>query len=206
MKAISIQNPWAHLILTGQKTVECRTWRTNYRGNLLICSSANPKIDGMVSGHAVCIVRLDKIEPFGPEHVKPACLDCNQPDTYAWHFTDLRLIKPFKVKGKLNFYYVDDDKIKEVQRADDLTDAEKEAYFKEYIRPFAHKATAREKNNHVAKLEKEKRLQDSYEIGYNRRIEEGMARRKKSDKQEQLEEDDVKLIRCKGRILRLKRH
>lgn len=36
MKALSIRQPWAWLIVHGFKPVENRTWRTNYRGFLLI--------------------------------------------------------------------------------------------------------------------------------------------------------------------------
>lgn len=36
MKALSIRQPWASLIVLGLKPVENRTWRTNYRGQLLI--------------------------------------------------------------------------------------------------------------------------------------------------------------------------
>lgn len=32
MKALSIQQPWAWLIATGQKDIENRTWNTGYRG------------------------------------------------------------------------------------------------------------------------------------------------------------------------------
>ena len=34
MKALSIRQPWAELIMQGRKTLELRTWRTNYRGAL----------------------------------------------------------------------------------------------------------------------------------------------------------------------------
>lgn len=36
MKALSIQQPWAWLIAAGVKSVENRTWRTNYRGPVMI--------------------------------------------------------------------------------------------------------------------------------------------------------------------------
>jgi hypothetical protein len=40
MKAITIRQPWAQLIVSGAKDVENRTWSTNYRGLILIHSSA----------------------------------------------------------------------------------------------------------------------------------------------------------------------
>jgi hypothetical protein len=36
MKALTIKQPWAHLIITGQKDIENRTWTTSYRGPVLI--------------------------------------------------------------------------------------------------------------------------------------------------------------------------
>lgn len=36
MKAISIRQPWAWLIVAGHKDVENRTWATDYRGPILI--------------------------------------------------------------------------------------------------------------------------------------------------------------------------
>lgn len=39
MKALSLRQPWAWLVVTGYKTIETRTWKTNYRGLLLIHAS-----------------------------------------------------------------------------------------------------------------------------------------------------------------------
>jgi len=36
MKAISVRQPWAHLIVSGIKCIENRDWNTNYRGPLFI--------------------------------------------------------------------------------------------------------------------------------------------------------------------------
>lgn len=43
MKALSIMQPWAWLIVNGHKSVENRTWNTGYRGPLLI--HAGKKLD-----------------------------------------------------------------------------------------------------------------------------------------------------------------
>ena len=39
VKIISVRQPWAYLIVAGYKPVENRTWRTSYRGPLLIHAS-----------------------------------------------------------------------------------------------------------------------------------------------------------------------
>ena len=40
MKALSVRQPYAHLILTGLKRIENRTWQTQYRGPLVIHAGA----------------------------------------------------------------------------------------------------------------------------------------------------------------------
>lgn len=45
MKAITIKQPWASLIALGIKDIENRTWKTNYRGRVLIHSSAKPDVE-----------------------------------------------------------------------------------------------------------------------------------------------------------------
>lgn len=42
MKALSIRQPWAWLIVAGIKPVENRTWRTHYRGPLVIHAGKHP--------------------------------------------------------------------------------------------------------------------------------------------------------------------
>ena len=48
----------------------------------------------MLSGSALCVVNLYKIAGVDGD--------------YEWHLTDVRKVKPFPVKGKLNLYEVDD--------------------------------------------------------------------------------------------------
>ena len=67
MKAISIKNPFATQILRGTKNIEYRTWDTKHRGDLLICSSANPQVPGMLSGCALCVVELVDTQ-YDPEN------------------------------------------------------------------------------------------------------------------------------------------
>lgn len=112
MKALSLRPEWAMPVLLGLKTIECRTWKTAYRGNLLICSSAR-KTPATIAGKALCIVTLDEIEPFTKDHMFDAYMeDLEQPqNAYAWHLSNLRWVKPFDVKGKLNFYEVEDSKV-----------------------------------------------------------------------------------------------
>jgi hypothetical protein len=66
MKALSLLQPWATLVVKGKKTIETRSWQTAYRGPLLIHASkskagallaADPPFSGFIPG-------FDRL-PFG---------------------------------------------------------------------------------------------------------------------------------------------
>jgi len=58
MRALSLHPIYADEVCSGDKKIEHRTWRTEYRGNLLICASLHNDGASFVRGHAVCIVNL----------------------------------------------------------------------------------------------------------------------------------------------------
>lgn len=104
MKAISVRQPAANKIAAGEKTIEIRTWTTHYRGDLLIVSSASPKIEP--AGCALCIVRLADVRPMTKDDEAAAC--CSWDPTYiSWVLTDIRRIEPFPVKGRLGLYEIE---------------------------------------------------------------------------------------------------
>jgi hypothetical protein len=43
---LSVRSPWCHLIMSGEKDVECRAWRTNFRGTLAIHAAATVDREG----------------------------------------------------------------------------------------------------------------------------------------------------------------
>ena len=100
-KAISIKEPWASMIMDGKKTIETRTWRTNYRGEIVICTSAKPKTK--YSGHAVAKADLVDCRPMTKRDEKKACCKI-YPKAFAWVLKDIRRIRPFKVKGRLGLF------------------------------------------------------------------------------------------------------
>lgn len=104
MKAISLKQPYANWVASGKKTIETRKWTTKYRGDLLICSSRNPKIEPY--GKALCIVELYDIKLMNKTHEKNACIKL-YPRANAWFLRNLRKIKPFSVKGQLGIYEVE---------------------------------------------------------------------------------------------------
>ncbi len=101
-KAISLKQPWANLVASGKKTIETCKWSTKYRGDLLICSSQNPKIEPY--SKALCIVELYDIKPMTKEHEKKACIKV-YPKAKAWYLRNLRkLDSPISVKGSLSIF------------------------------------------------------------------------------------------------------
>lgn len=118
MKALSIKQPWASLVATGVKTVECRTWKTKYRGPLLICSSKGDIAidddgDSLVlpGGMALAVVELLDIRPMTKADLEPAYLPeewhADALKSFAWHIRPLYAVVPQPIKGKLNLFNVD---------------------------------------------------------------------------------------------------
>lgn len=52
MKAISLLQPWASLVVMGAKKIETRSWNTKYRGELLIHASLGKDKDGYALWHS----------------------------------------------------------------------------------------------------------------------------------------------------------
>lgn len=134
MKALSVKPLWATAILQEVKTVEWRSWSTDYRGPLLICASSSPWYAGSICKHALCIVELIDVAPFTKKHLNAALMDEIPEDPgYAWVLGAPTFIKPFEIKGKLKLYDVDDALIE--PKDDDTTFvAFAETYYKPLVR------------------------------------------------------------------------
>lgn len=103
MKALSIKQPWANMIASGEKTIETRTWCTKFRGPLLIVSSKTPRIEP--AGYALAVAKLIDCRPMTKDDEEEACCEI-YPNAHAWVLTNIRRIKPFPVRGKLGLYDV----------------------------------------------------------------------------------------------------
>jgi len=104
VKAISLKQPWANLVATGEKTIETRKWSTKYRGDLVICSSRSPKIEPY--GKALCIVELYDVRPMNKKDEKKARIKL-YPGAYAWLLRNLRPISPsVQIKGSLGIFNI----------------------------------------------------------------------------------------------------
>lgn len=98
-KCLSIKQPWAQKIITGEKKLEIRSWQVKYRGDIVICSSKSPEIPGCKSRYALAIACIKDIFRFEKKHEKLALCDCDYDDLYAWELENIREIKPIPVKG-----------------------------------------------------------------------------------------------------------
>jgi len=127
MKALSIRQPWAWLIVNGSKTVENRSWSTNYRGPLLI--HAGKTIDREALKWLIDNVEepltpdeLREIETVGAVIGQVDLVDCTQcpcdetdrewhnPGWWAWVLRNpLVLLEPIPAKGRLGLFDMDID-------------------------------------------------------------------------------------------------
>ena len=130
MKALTISPEFVELITNGVKTIECRTWKTDYRGDILITSSAR-KSHGTIPSHALCIAELYDVRPMKRTDSEAACIlqkNCTS-EKYAWCLRNVRLIKPFEVKGRLSLWNFDDEsKIKVIMTVQELFDLPYDEY------------------------------------------------------------------------------
>lgn len=93
------------MVVEGKKTIETRKWNTRYRGDLIICSSANPKDQGL-AGHALGIVEVYDVRPMQKKDEKAACVRM-YPKAHAWSLRNIRRITmPVPVKGKLGIFTI----------------------------------------------------------------------------------------------------
>lgn len=121
MKAITIQQPYAFEIMTGQKTIELGARDTLHRGELLICSARKPAFSQeemeemeeeygclFLYGQALCVVRLSDVRPMKKGDEEKALADKFNPEAYSWVLEDVRPVIPFPVKGQQGLFDVDD--------------------------------------------------------------------------------------------------
>ena len=122
MKVLTVKEPWASLIINGYKKYEFRSWKTKYRGKILIHAGMSLEKDaakrfseynleyykGAIIGEATitdCILvdtkfneELRKINPL-------VYARSNHVETYAWKLENIKKYdKPIYIKGKLGLW------------------------------------------------------------------------------------------------------
>ena len=105
MKALSVRQPWASLIASGKKTIELRTRKINFRGDVLICVSKHKQGTGP-KGVAICIAEIIDCRPAIKDDSVNACCEISQ-NEYAWILTNIRPVSHFPVKGSLGLFDVE---------------------------------------------------------------------------------------------------
>ncbi len=135
LKAISLWQPYCSLIALGIKQYETRSWKTNYRGKLLICSTAKLtkkqyqqywKICSSVElpdwneinfpcGKAIAVCDLVDCIPITPSLItQQSETEIKSGDwevgRYAWKLENIQPItEPFAVKGKQGLFNISVD-------------------------------------------------------------------------------------------------
>ena len=113
VKCLSFQQPYATMIATGIKTVECRSRKIKTPiKDLVVCASKTakifPKMDGLVYGYAFGMVDVVDCVPFTRKHLKAAMMSyMPEGDSNAWILENPRLIMPRPVKATASFFYTD---------------------------------------------------------------------------------------------------
>lgn len=127
MKVLSLTEPYATLIKNGIKTIETRSWKTSYRGNLYIHASSTriPKeyknnknlmslvnINELNYGNIICSCELIDCIEMTDKFVKE--IQKNEDEyvsgvyskgRYAWILKDIKVLdKPIKAKGHLGIW------------------------------------------------------------------------------------------------------
>lgn len=142
MKALTVHQPWAWLIMAGLKRAENRPWSTGYRGPLAIHAGARagaeklgltaeiarlraagypvPDADELVYGAIVGVVDLVDVVPFQPD--QPRLPGCEQEDLaadplamgpFCWVLADPRpLPQPIPCRGQQGLWPASAEAIK----------------------------------------------------------------------------------------------
>ncbi len=122
MKAITIKEPWASLIVHGFKKYEFRNWKTNYRGKILIHAGLSKEnIDkfsdynldissGEIIGEAVITDCILVSKEFDDElrKINSLVYENNHVGLYAFKLENVKKYdKRIKIKGKLGLWNFD---------------------------------------------------------------------------------------------------
>jgi len=127
MKVLTIQEPYATLIMLGYKKIETRSWKTNYRGELYIHAGKSKNFLKMIDdntrnlientslnfGNIICKADLIDciemtstfIDELKNENVEEFKLGIYQNGRYAWVFDNIMILQePVSANGKLNVW------------------------------------------------------------------------------------------------------
>ena len=122
MKALTIKQPWASLIVDGYKCYEFRSWKTNYRGKILIHAGMSLErnvVDrfkeynldytlGAIIGEAElvdCILVDEEFNEYLVNCNRIVYGRSNHVNNYAWKLENIKKYEePIYIKGKLGLW------------------------------------------------------------------------------------------------------
>ena len=131
MKVLTIKQPWATLIMQGNKRFEFRSWQTKYRGELLI--HAGKEIDkeavkrlskylpkelpqGKILGKVTLVDCIKMTPEFKEELLKENCeiyAKSSFKENQGWQLADVFIFdKPIDAKGHLSLWEYEIKKVK----------------------------------------------------------------------------------------------
>lgn len=87
MRAFSVRQPWAWLIVRGIKDIENRTWRTNYRGEVLIHAGKRMDREGLAWARAMAYfpgIEFPRVFPLGGIVGAAEIVDCVSASKSSW--------------------------------------------------------------------------------------------------------------------------
>lgn len=122
MKALSIKQPWAWLIVNGYKDIENRAWKTNYRGPILVHASKSIDLEAfhLFSTDYEDMPKLHNL-PVGGIVGETTIVDCVDKHESVWFYGPNGFVLkdskplPFKVcKGSLGIFDVPEEVLSEV--------------------------------------------------------------------------------------------
>lgn len=117
MKALTVRQPWAWLIVIGYKDVENRTWRTAYRGRFLI--HAAQKVDEQAMAKYARLFPLNRHVQLLPRGALIGAVNlvdcvewCNSPwftGPVGWVLEGAEEIEPIPAKGMLGLWEYEEE-------------------------------------------------------------------------------------------------
>lgn len=119
MKTLSIIEPYASLILEGKKLIETRSWKTNYRGPILIHASATaipkeyrhlvPEVSQVRRGQIICKADLVDCIEMTEDYLlsvstREQAFGFYSVGRYAWVLANVEPVEPVRVRGHLGLW------------------------------------------------------------------------------------------------------
>lgn len=118
-KALSVKQPYASLLVEpayrqegqeyARKSIEVRSQNIHYRGDVVICSTSRPALEGLMTSCCLGIVELYGVKPlseFTDDDWRHTCIEpAKRPkEGYGWLMRNPRRVIEFPVKGQLGLW------------------------------------------------------------------------------------------------------